>query len=70
MSLIGETSVGMKIQAYWGRASACVKMEAEECYIRGNCGYSRGDLWNIRRNAACCDANNISNLYKCIDIFR
>lgn len=69
MSLTGETGAGMIIQAYMGRASACVKMDAEECYIRGTCRYS-GDLWNIRRWAACCDANDDSNLYKCIDIFQ
>lgn len=70
MSLIGETGVGMYIQAYYNRASACVKMNVEECFIRGTCAYSRGDRWDVRRFARCCDVNDESNLYRCVDIFR
>lgn len=70
MSLIGETGAGIKVQAFQGRASACVQMDTEECRIKGTCRYSRGDDWDIRKHALCCDEYKQSNVFKCQDIFR
>lgn len=68
LSLLAETGAGIKIRVFSARASACLKMSVDTCFIRGTCGHSSGDKWNIRAKSACCDANDRDPRYQCREI--